>query len=57
MEVSIPQDEEFKKLLREALEKPDEWYMEKVERAVKGRGTAKGKRSVKQRTVRVPRKR
>jgi len=51
MQVSIPQDEEFKRLLREALDKPMEWYMERVERAVKGR------RGVKGRTARVSRKR
>ncbi len=36
LNVNIPQDEEFKEMLKEVLEKPDKWYEERVERAVKG---------------------
>jgi hypothetical protein len=50
MSVTIPDDEEFRKELKEALAKPDEWYDERVERAVRG---ALG---VKRRAHRVPKK-
>jgi hypothetical protein len=50
LQVSVPQDEEFKKMLRDILEKPNEWYDERVERAVKGAIVAR------RRPVRVPRK-
>jgi hypothetical protein len=34
--VEIPGDEEFKKELKEVLAKPDSWYLERVDRAVRG---------------------
>ena len=49
LQVSIPQDEEFQRLLTRILAKPDEWYMERVDRAVKA--------SLERKTVRVSRKR
>lgn len=54
LQVSIPEDEEFKKLLDEALDKPDEWYEERVERAV--RGAIKRAKRTTRRSVRIPRK-
>jgi hypothetical protein len=50
LQVSLPQDQEFKKLLRAALAKPDSWYEERVVRAVRGA------RDVKRRALRVPSK-
>lgn len=47
---AITKDQEFKKMLREVLEKPDEWYDERVDRAVKGAIVAR------RRPVQVPRK-
>ena len=38
--VEIPHDDEFKKELREVLAKPDSWYLERVDRAVRGAGRA-----------------
>jgi len=29
-------DDEFRQELKEVLEKPDQWYLERVDRAVKG---------------------
>jgi hypothetical protein len=59
-EVTIPQDEEFKKLLREMLAKPAKWHEERARISVEGRKagrTAKGRRTVKRsidrRAVRV----
>jgi DNA-binding phage protein len=49
-QVSIPKDEEFKKLLKEVLDKPDGWYDERVDRAV--RGAISARRGL----VQVPRK-
>jgi len=34
--VRIPNDKEFKKELKEILGKPEEWYLERVDRAVRG---------------------
>jgi hypothetical protein len=42
MQVAIPEDEEFRKLLRETLDRPMEWYDVRVERAVKGKRGTKG---------------
>ena len=48
--ISIPQDKEFKEMLKEVLEKPDSWYDERVDRAVRGAiGVQRGR-------VQVPRK-
>jgi len=49
-EVHVPEDEEFKKLLKEVIAKPDSWYDVRVERAVRGAP------SVKRRTLQVSRK-
>ena len=46
-DVEIPEDEEFRKELKAALSKPEEWYLERVDRAVR-RATR-----VKRRPVRV----
>jgi hypothetical protein len=50
MDANMPEDEEFRKLLRETLEQPMEWYDERAERAVKGA-------IAQRRAVRLPRKR
>jgi hypothetical protein len=50
MEVSIPEDEEFERLLKDALKKPMKWYEERAERAVRG------SLNVSRRTARTSRK-
>jgi hypothetical protein len=45
-----PLDDEFRKELKEVLEKPDQWYLERVDRAVKGAI------NVRRRHMRVPHK-
>ncbi|MCS4540662.1 MAG: hypothetical protein HYU03_08240 [Thaumarchaeota archaeon] len=46
-EVRIPDDEEFRKELKEVLAKPDEWYLERVDRAVRGAIRVRGRRSLR----------
>jgi hypothetical protein len=41
LEVSIPQDEEFERLLKDALKKPMKWHEDRAERAVRGSGNVK----------------
>ena len=48
--MSQSNEEEFRKELREVLEKPEQWYLERVDRAVKGAT------SVRRRRVQVPHK-
>jgi hypothetical protein len=48
--VAVPNDGEFRKELRAVLAKPDKWYDERVERAVRGA------KRVKRRAERVSRK-
>ena len=43
-EINVPQDEEFKKELRDALEKPTKWYLERVDRAVRANSQNKDER-------------
>jgi hypothetical protein len=50
LQVSIPEDEEFERILKEALSKPVEWYLTRAERALRGKGR------VKRRTSRFSRK-
>jgi len=37
LEVDISADEEFERLLKDALKRPMKWYEERVERAIRGR--------------------
>lgn len=48
--VAVPNDKEFQKNLRDVLAKPDEWYDERVDRAVRDA------KRVKRRAGRVSRK-
>ena len=41
LEVNVPKDEEFERLLKDALEKPMKWYEERAERAIRGSGNVK----------------
>jgi hypothetical protein len=41
LEVSIPADEEFERLLKDALKRPMKWYEERVERAIRGSGNVR----------------
>jgi hypothetical protein len=48
--MSSSEDEEFQRELKEVLAKPEKWYLERVDRAVKGA------RDVRTRRLRVSRK-
>jgi hypothetical protein len=48
--MSQASEDEFRKELREVLEKPDQWYLERVDRAVKGAT------NVRRRRLQVPHK-
>lgn len=50
LELNLPEDEEFERMLKETLKKPMSWYEERADRAV--RFAVYGKR----RATRVPRK-
>jgi hypothetical protein len=47
VDVRIPDDEEFRKELKEVLAKPDEWYLERVDRAVKGEISVRRRRGLR----------
>ena len=57
MEISLSEDEEFQKMVKDMLKKPMKWHEERAERAVRAAIAARGGVNVKRRSSRATHRR